>query len=128
MGHRVTNHKAKCSNFHGHRYIALFTLTGPVRDTQGESDEGMVLDFADVKARFQDVIEELDHGFMIWEGDRWASTLALTGTKVIVVPFIPTAENIAGYLLERARRLVGDLVTSVTIYETPNCTATVSIQ
>jgi 6-pyruvoyltetrahydropterin/6-carboxytetrahydropterin synthase len=126
MGHRVTNHRSKCANFHGHRYAALFTLTGDVNREPGESDEGMVMDFADVKAKLQDVIDELDHGFMIWEQDPWASTLVLTGTKVIAVPFIPTAEQIAAYLLQRARAIVGTVVCAVTVHETPNCTATVT--
>ncbi len=126
MGHRVTNHRSKCRNFHGHRYVALFTLTGAVNHAPGDSDEGMVMDFADVKTKLADLIEELDHGFMIWDGDPWASTIVLTGTKVITVPFIPTAEHIAAYLLQRGQALVGDVVTAVTIYETPNCTATVT--
>lgn len=124
MGHRVTNHASKCQNLHGHRYVALVTLSADLVDTHGASDEGMVQDFAEVKERLGAWIDaEWDHGFMVWERDPLASMLHATDTKVMVVPFVPTAENIAGELLRVASDLLGPVVERVVVYETPNCTA-----
>jgi 6-pyruvoyltetrahydropterin/6-carboxytetrahydropterin synthase len=132
MGHRVTNHASKCRNLHGHRYVALVHLESRLINTPGASDEGMVMDFASVKdAIGRWIDEQWDHGFMIYKKDPLAKMLLATDTKVIAVDYIPTAENLAQALLEKARQLVGAVpnapqVTSVTIYETPNCSAEAS--
>lgn len=126
MGHRVTNHDSKCRNFHGHRYVAYFTITGPVIETRGASDEGMVIDFGNVKLLLGSMIELIDHSMMLWSQDPYLSTLQQTGTRIIPVPFIPTAENIAAYLLDEAQKLLTALnltVSKVRVYETPNCYA-----
>lgn len=123
MGHRVTHHRSKCRHLHGHRYSVLFFLTGELIDDPGAGDHGMVMDYGDVKERLAALIDGLDHGFMIWSEDPLCTTLQATGTKIIVVPFVPTAEHIARHLLERSRAILGELVVSVTVYETPNCSA-----
>ncbi len=129
MGHRVTNHRSKCRNLHGHRYVALVELEAPLVDTPGASDEGMVMDFAEVKEVLGRWIDEYwDHGFMIYRDDPYAELLLRTDTKIIVVDYIPTAENLAVALLDRSRQLIGSMrgapqVTAVTIHETPNCSA-----
>jgi 6-pyruvoyltetrahydropterin/6-carboxytetrahydropterin synthase len=50
MGHRVLNHKSKCSNLHGHRYKAYITMEGEIIQAKGDTNEGMVIDFSDIKA------------------------------------------------------------------------------
>lgn len=65
MGHRVPNHKSKCKNVHGHRYKAEVTVRGEIIPEEGISDEGMVIDFSDVKAIVNSICDgELDHGYM----------------------------------------------------------------
>lgn len=126
MGHRVTNHASQCRNFHGHRYVAIVHLSGELIDTPHASDYGMVLDFADVKVLLAGLIDRLDHSFMIWEHDPFAEMMKQTETKVVVVPWVPTAENIAAFILAEARRMIGGMVTKVVVFETPNCSAEVS--
>src|ERR1043165_4265890 len=99
MGHRVTNHTGLCKNLHGHRYTALFTVGGELHTDPLSSDHGMVLDFSELKSRLGEIIQELDHGFMIWKDDRLCNLLVTIETKIIAVDFVPTAENIANYLL-----------------------------
>lgn len=126
MGHRVTNHASKCRNFHGHRYVALFTMEAPLVDNPSASDYGMVMDFAEVKCLLGEIIEAWDHGFMIWDADPFCELLQGTNTKIITVPFVPTAENIAQQLLDDAGALLnqkGINLRSVEVYETPNCIA-----
>ena len=49
-GHRIPSHKSQCRNLHGHRYAIEITLSGDVIHSEGVSDDGMVMDFSDVKA------------------------------------------------------------------------------
>lgn len=124
MGHRVTNHAGKCKNLHGHRYTALFTVTGEINTDPSASDNGMVVDFSEMKTRLNEIIETLDHGFMIWKNDCLCDMLLRTETKIIAVDFVPTAENIALYLLRTGQAALIDLrLTNVRVFETPNCYA-----
>lgn len=95
-GHRVPNHKSKCKNPHGHRYKLQAVVEGPLGDEAGESDEGMVVDFSDLKAILTDIHDVFDHGFIIYSGDNelW-KRLNGAGWKLINVAFVPTAENLA---------------------------------
>ena len=62
MGHRVLNHRSICKGLHGHRYKAEICLEGELINESGESEEGMVIDFADIKKTAQKFIQkELDH-------------------------------------------------------------------
>lgn len=130
MGHRVPNHKSKCRNPHGHRYRAEITITGPVIEAKGTSDEGMVIDFGDIKQIIKKHIHDvLDHGFMIYEGDA-----VLVGAfksinedidvpfHIITVPFIPTAENICRWCYEQISPylLEGTEIHNIRLFETPN--------
>lgn len=134
MGHRVPNHKSKCHNVHGHRYHAEFELSGTLV-SQDVSDKGMVMDFGDMKGVLAGFIDEyLDHGYMAQEktDKEMIKLLTRMGYKLHVVPFVPTAENIAQYLLDvlspRFVALYGNEIrlSSVTVYETPNCWAKVN--
>lgn len=101
-------------------------MTAPLVDDPTASDHGMVIDFGDVKSLLGDMIDGLDHGFMVWDQDPIHAMLQSTKTKVIVVSFVPTAENIAQLLLERSAILLqqkGITVLRVKVWETPNCIA-----
>lgn len=127
MGHRVPNHKSKCRNPHGHRYRLELTVAGPVGATSGDSAEGMVLDFGDVKSLMMSRIHDaLDHGFMVHAGDSVLrplfEDLQRQGFKVIVTPFVPTAENLAAWCYEQLAPCfpAGLRIAQVRLYETPN--------
>ena len=49
MGHRVLNHRSVCKGLHGHRYKAEICVEGHLIEEKGVSEEGMVIDFADIK-------------------------------------------------------------------------------
>jgi 6-pyruvoyl tetrahydropterin synthase/QueD family protein len=49
-GHRIPDHKSQCRNLHGHRYTLEITLVGAVIDVEGSSDNGMIMDFSDIKS------------------------------------------------------------------------------
>ena len=129
-GHRLLNHEGKCSLLHGHTYRVLLTAR---RKEDGLDAIGRVVDFSVLKEKFGAWIERYwDHGFLI-NGDDTVGLAALRsvpGQKLFSFVYNPTAENIARYLLESvaATELYGTDVelVEVTVWETPNCYATVT--
>ena len=100
-GHRVPNHKSKCRHMHGHRYRWEAELEGDVVTLGGVSEEGMLMDFSDVSAILNEYIHDVvDHAFIVYKGDKDALTaLSHMGDehRTLIVPFIPTAENLARF-------------------------------
>lgn len=128
-GHRVPSHRSKCRNIHGHRGVLEVTLDGPIQLIRGESDDGMVIDFADIKSSAIEIIAEpWDHAFICYSEDHVMRDFlrTLPDHKTVVVPFIPTAENLVQYafdLLSAAYMVqFGDKLrlVRVRLYETPN--------
>lgn len=131
-GHRVPNHKSKCRNPHGHRYRVVATITGTIVDEAGASDEGMLLDFGDLKSVLVSFVHDpLDHAFIIYEGDRdlW-KCFQDTPFNLVVFPYIPTAENIARWCWEQIEGPLRESfrgnfwLDNVEVWETPTSTAT----
>lgn len=101
MGHRVMNHHSKCRNLHGHRYRLEVCMKGDIVTIKDISDEGMVIDFGDIKTIVtQHIHDVLDHGFMVWEKDKVMVKFfkQYPDQKHIIVPFTPTSENIAAWI------------------------------
>jgi 6-pyruvoyltetrahydropterin/6-carboxytetrahydropterin synthase len=60
--HILPDHNGKCSRLHGHSYKLEVSLRGKIKHASGESDNGMVLDFADLSRMVKEVIvDRLDH-------------------------------------------------------------------
>ena len=136
MGHRIPNHKSKCKNFHGHRYKIEVGVDDKVQYTKGLSDEGMVIDFSDLKTIMMEEIDaKFDHGFVMYKDDpfrlQWEYYKENHDQKIIFVDFIPTAENLAKYwfliLYERLKK-VKIKINHVKVWETPTSTATFTIE
>ena len=104
-GQRVPNHKNKCCHMHGHRYRWEVEIEGDVITYSGTSDEGMLIDFSDVSRILTEQIHDIvDHSFIVYDGDSEAiNALKLLGDehRTIIVPFIPTAENLAKWAFEQ---------------------------
>ena len=104
-GHRVPNHKSKCRHMHGHRYRWEAELEGDVVTQEGVSEEGMLMDFSDVSAILNQYVHDVvDHAFIVYEGDKEAlAALSIMGDehRTLIVPFIPTAENLAKWAFEQ---------------------------
>ncbi len=97
-GHRLYRHGGKCEFFHGHNYVADFYVTSAQVDSVGR-----VIDFAELKQRFKGWLDEhWDHGFLLYEGDRNGieAIRKVEPLKYYLLPYNPTAENMARYLLE----------------------------
>ena len=129
MGHRVLNHRSICKGLHGHRYKAEICVEGNLIQESGSSEEGMVIDFADIKGTAQKFIqEELDHAFMVWDKDTEMLKFFNNsdGHKPVIVPFTPTAENVAEYIFHKLKDKFSDVFNtglhlhSVKLWETPS--------
>lgn len=60
--HHLPGHQGKCARLHGHSYRLEVTLRGPIKDVDGQSDYGMVMDFSDLAQIVNEsVIDQLDH-------------------------------------------------------------------
>jgi 6-pyruvoyltetrahydropterin/6-carboxytetrahydropterin synthase len=129
-GHRIPHHGGHCKHIHGHRYVIEVTVLGDVLNHQGHGDDGMVLDFGDIKKITNELIVELwDHAFLVAREDEVLVNFLATipGHKTIVLDCIPTVENLAQTafkILEPVfkERFHGRLnLSRLRIYETPNC-------
>lgn len=128
-GHRIPHHTSQCRHLHGHRYAIEITLSGEIIRSEGAADEGMVMDFSAVKAIAKSVlVDRWDHAFLVHRDDRAVVEFlaSLPGHKTVVLPVIPTAENLAAEafrMLDAAYRdTYGNQLRlqRVRLYETPN--------
>jgi len=134
MGHRVPGHKNKCKNFHGHRWIFEVGVDDKIITTPGAPDEGMVIDFGELKKIMMKYIDEVyDHGFMMYDRDEYADDFEKyqsNGQKIIFVSFVPTSENISKHIFEilyRQLKAVDICLHHVKVWETPNSTSLCTI-
>ncbi|HCS52758.1 6-carboxytetrahydropterin synthase [Rubinisphaera sp.] len=129
-GHRLFGHEGKCAFFHGHNYIADIYVTGE------ETDEvGRLVDFAHLKKAFKGWIDEnWDHAFLLNVSDENGidAIKRVEPSKYFILPYNPTAENIAKYLLENvAVELMENQphsVSKVVIWETEDSFAEASVE
>jgi 6-pyruvoyl-tetrahydropterin synthase len=125
MGHRVLGHESKCHHLHGHNYRIHFTCTADKLDALGR-----VIDFGVIKSLLCDWIEtEWDHKMMLFDKDPLVAPLReLLPEDLVLVPFNPTAEEMAHYLVDTVapRQLAGTGVTLIAcrVDETARCSAT----
>lgn len=69
-GHRVPDHASKCRSPHGHRYRIVATCGGEVLSEPGNPENGMVIDFGNIKMAMMDVLDAIfDHAFVMSHRD-----------------------------------------------------------
>ena len=128
-GHRIPNHNSQCKHLHSHRYAIEITLSGDIIATEGLSEQGMVMDFSDVKRIAKErVVDVWDHAFLVYRNDKVVLDFlnTLPQHKTVVLDVVPTAENLAKtafeLLLDAYRDTYGNhlRLERVRLYETPN--------
>jgi 6-pyruvoyltetrahydropterin/6-carboxytetrahydropterin synthase len=128
-GHRIPNHNSQCRHLHGHRYAIEITLSGDVVTTEGVSEQGMVMDFSDVKRIAKEQVVDLwDHAFIVYRNDKTVLDFLATlpGHKTVVLDVVPTAENLARVAFDLLDGAYQDIygnhlrLERVRLYETPN--------
>jgi 6-pyruvoyltetrahydropterin/6-carboxytetrahydropterin synthase len=128
-GHRIPNHKSQCRNLHGHRYVLEITLSGDIITQENASENGMVMDFSDVKSIAKEsVVNVWDHAFLVYQHDSEVLNFlnTLPDHKTVVFPTVPTAENMAMEAFKILKSKYHDTygnhlkLEKVRLYETPN--------
>ncbi len=137
-GHRVVGHEGKCRHLHGHNYRVHFTCEADELDNVGR-----VIDFSDMKSKLCMWLEEnWDHKMLLWEHDPVANVLTDDKIKtgdgttlddgIVLVPFNPTAENIAQHLVlvvgPQQLKGTGIKLTYCEVEETRKCSAVYALQ
>lgn len=148
-GHRVVGHESKCRHLHGHNYVFHFHVTPKPLDgisVKGDplDQVGRVIDFSVVKSTLCEWLEtNWDHRFLHWEQDKLMAGIASLiedsnrpgfieakdeihfFDSLVSLPFNPTAENLAAYMVEViGPRLLdehGVELVKCTIEETSKC-------
>jgi 6-pyruvoyltetrahydropterin/6-carboxytetrahydropterin synthase len=134
-GHRIPDHKSQCRNLHGHRYTLEITLVGAVIEEEGSSDNGMIMDFSDVKALAKEHLVDIwDHAFLVYAKDNAVRSFLATiaDHKTVVIDKIPTVENLASTAFDTLRTVYQDRygtglrLQKLVLHETPNCWAEIT--
>ena len=128
-GHRIPSHKSQCRNLHGHRYAIEITLSGDIIEQENTSEQGMVMDFSDVKAiARREVVDKWDHAFLVYKNDKTVLNFlnTLPDHKTVVMNEVPTAENMAAEAFRILKACYQDTygnhlkLERVRLFETPN--------
>lgn len=128
-GHRVVGHENKCKYLHGHNYRVHFKCA---LAPWGNLDSvGRVIDFGVIKSKLCMWLEDKwDHKMLLWREDpllEEIKALSTVADSIVVVPFNPTAENMAEYLVETIGPVVlrheDVILIEVLIEETRKCSA-----
>lgn len=92
--HRLAGHPGRCQYIHGHSYLWEITLES------NSLQDGMVVDFSQLKAAMTDVIDVFDHALVLDRHDPMTKELFEVLTKaglgrIFLTDYRPTAENMA---------------------------------
>lgn len=99
--HKLNIPDHECSVIHGHNYRVRIECSGSV------NQNGMIIDFNEIKKRIDPIIKKLDHKFL---------------NEVLFMD--TTSENIANWIFKQANDQLGN-VSRVTVFETDTCGAIV---
>lgn len=152
-GHRVPLHDSKCKNIHGHRYVVEATVGSHHLVGKG-SETGMIMDYGFLKQLMVEYIHDVyDHALILAVQDTTLLDVLLphghdfrkiptdlnppfvtydrVGSKLVIVPEVPTAENLAKQwydilkppVMKKLNWAAGARLDRVRVFETPNCWA-----
>lgn len=114
----MLDYHGKCAHPHGHNGTVRIVLRSGTLDEQG-----MVLDFGDLKRTIGQWIEDhLDHRMILGRDDPLVAVLREMNEPVYLMDENPTAENLARLIFEKSLRF-GFPVESVLFWETEKCCA-----
>ncbi len=131
MSHCLNNYNGLCANIHGHSYKLFICLRGETNKDASCSAFGMVMDFSLLKKIVQkEVLELLDHSFVIEEHSPFIAEVKKMDTKKQIVDFQPTCENLVIFIKNKIQPLLPKDVElySVTLFETASSQATWCIE
>ena len=114
--HFLARYNGKCRNIHGHRWRVVIEIAGE------NLDDGMVVDFTDIKAALKALTDNLDHSLVMEKDTLKSQTyecLVDEGFRIMIMDFRPTAENFAKYFFDEIKNK-GFNIRAAEVYEKPN--------
>lgn len=115
--HRLTFHKGKCRNLHGHRWEVEVQI-----DIHNQIWEDMIIDFKEIK----DIIDKYDHATLLFNNDDNVGiieALADEACNIHALDCEPTAENLAleiyNDVVRALRNRYENLGVKVKLWESP---------
>ena len=103
MAHALYGHDGQCKNIHGHTYHLEITVEGLPLNRPGFTDDGMVMDFSDMKKIVHDaIVKKLDHALVLNQNAPYSDNKDFLNQfeKVVILPFQPTCENLVLYFAD----------------------------
>jgi len=115
--HRVLGaYTKRCQGIHGHSYkIEVFIKNNSLDET------GMVIDFKKLKEQLNSFIDAFDHSLIISDIDKpllEANRKYELNNRYMVVPYNPTAENMAKHIFQYIDDILRLNVCKVIVHET----------
>lgn len=117
--HRNEEIGGKCGSIHGHRYGLQVTVDEP-------RDGSVTILFEEFENRVRPLLDRLDHSLLLHDADPSRDALLSSGacSRVYLVPFVTSAENMAEHILSELRS-TGINVVELSLQETDTSTVTV---
>ena len=123
--HRLPWHTEGCQHLHGHSYQMWVELKG------GLDENGMLLDFKDIKQYLAPLVAQWDHAVLIAETDtQLLQAITWLGSKHYLLPYDTTSENLCRYVTDFLATAALDVLiemrvtqVSVRLQETETCYA-----
>lgn len=124
MAHALFGYDGPCKNIHGHTYHLYVTLIGEIQNENGNSKNGMVMDFTDLKQIVKKhIIDFFDHSLVLNYESPQAKLIEsnFVFEKVIYTDYQPSCENLIVDFLERIKNELPKTVSinSLRLEETP---------
>lgn len=116
MAHALPCHNGPCRNIHGHSYTLSVTIWGYPIDNINRSDNGMIMDFSDLKKIVKaEIVDVFDHALVLNKStnDKLKSELENQLYKIIWVDYDPTSENL---IIDFVSRIQNILPTEIKLY------------
>lgn len=120
-GHRLVGDEGLCSNPHGHNYQLEVSVTGEI------NPETKLLVHCDyLKRAVRDLIEKVDHGFLVSSSDQELLDIwEKLGWKHVVIEGETSMENLVIWMVEEIRKKLKETLESADGQGTVNAIAAV---
>jgi 6-pyruvoyltetrahydropterin/6-carboxytetrahydropterin synthase len=120
--HHLPNHRGKCLRPHGHSYRLQISLRGPILTSPGASDDGMVMDFDDLKQLVNTcLLEQLSDAIPRGPASQGSARFGLDHNDLNALTGIrTTAENLVHWIWDGllSAGLSEDLLYRIRLWET----------
>jgi len=95
MAHALYGYDGVCANIHGHSYRLWVTVKGEVKNKNGHTKDGMLMDFTDLKSIVKpEIVDKYDHSLVLNANSPHVDLDLSVFNKVHYLNYQPTSENL----------------------------------